>query len=138
MSAWVLDPHSGGVKIPEAVKQRTAERIKAFADSHYQGKFVRLGIRFRGVLCYVDAYTEPELPSKSLLKATGETLEQFLERMRNEPLHLCRLRFFGKEDSWSMAFYTYSNEKYEPCIFKKGSFYGTPEEAFETSAGYLQ
>lgn len=138
MSAWVLEPHSGGVKIPEAVKQRTEKRIKAFAESHYKDKFVRLGIRFRGALCYIDAFTEPELPSKALLKATGETLEQFLERMRNEPLHLCRLRYFGKEDSWSLAFYTYSNEKYEPCIFKNGSFYGTPEEAFETGAVYLQ
>jgi len=36
-----------------------------------------------------------------------------------------------------MAFYTYSNEKYEPCVFINGSFHGTPEEAFETAAVYL-
>jgi hypothetical protein len=37
-----------------------------------------------------------------------------------------------------MAFYTYSNEKYEPCLFNNGTFEGTPEEAFDTAAVYLQ
>jgi len=34
--------------------------------------------------------------------------------------------------------YTYSNEKYEPCFFNNGTFQGTPEEAFDTAAVYLQ
>jgi len=37
-----------------------------------------------------------------------------------------------------MAFYTYSNEKYEPCFFNNGTFQGTPEESFDTAAVYLQ
>ena len=37
-----------------------------------------------------------------------------------------------------MAFYTYSNEHYEPCTFPNGTFYGTPEEAFEVGAVYLR
>lgn len=61
-----------------------------------------------------------------------------MERLRNTPLHLCRLRYFGDEEKWSMAFYTYSREKYEPCVFDTGSFHGTPEEAFETAAVYLR
>jgi hypothetical protein len=36
-----------------------------------------------------------------------------------------------------MAFYTYSNEKYEPSFFNNGTFRGTPEEGFEASAVYL-
>jgi hypothetical protein len=52
-------------------------------------------------------------------------------------VHLCRLRYFSDEEAWSMAFYTYSNEKYEPSFFNNGTFRGTPEEAFETSAVYL-
>lgn len=134
---WVYDPHSGGVKIPAAVRWRTERRIRAHADAHYAGKFTRLDIRFRGPLCYIDAYTEPEKPSASLLRALGETREQYMRQQRNVPLHLCRLRYFGNEDRWSMAFYTYSNEKYEPCVFINGSFQGTPEEAFETGAIYL-
>ena len=138
MHAWVYDPHSGGVKIPAAVKQRTERRIRSYAEAKYAGKFTRLRIRFHGVFCYIDAYTEPVEPPASLFLAVEETREQYLERCRNVPLHLCRLRFFGDEERWSMAFYTYSNEKYEPSVFDNGTFHGTPEEAFETSAVYLQ
>ncbi len=35
---------------------------------------------------------------------------------------------------WGFAFYTYSNEKYKLSVFPNGEFYGTPEEAFATSA----
>ena len=134
---WVYDPHSGGKKIPKDVQERTEKRIRAFAEQKYAGQFTRLGIRFRGALCYIDAYTEPEKPTPSLLKLTGETRGQYLECMRSNPTHLCRLRYFA-EDRWSMAFYTYSNEKYEPCMFRNGTFEGTPEEAFETGAVYLE
>ena len=134
---WVYDPHSGGVKIPKAVQERTEQRIRAFAEREYAGKFTRLGIRFRGALCYIDAFTEPVKPTPSLLKITGETREEYMERLRNNPLHLCRLRYFA-EDRWSMAFYTYSHEKYEPCMFDTGEVEGTPEEGFETAAVYLE
>ena len=36
-----------------------------------------------------------------------------------------------------MAFYTYSHNKYEPSVFDHGGFFGTPEEAFQASAVYL-
>ncbi len=135
--SWVYDPHSGGIKIPPPVRQRTEDRIKKHAQSKYAGKFTRLDIRFRGALCYIDAFTEPDEPSKGILEATGETREQFLERLRNTPHHLCRLRYFGDENRWTLAFYTYSNERYEPCVFHDGTFHGTPEEAFDVGAVYL-
>ena len=56
------------------------------------------------------------------------------EQQRNTPTHLCRLRYFGKEDEWGFAFFGYSNEKYELTMFPNGSFFGTPEEAFHTTA----
>ena len=43
----------------------------------------------------------------------------------------------GDENKWSMAFYTYSHMKYEPSFFNNGTWHGTPEEAFDTSAVYL-
>ena len=138
MRTWVYDPHSGGVNIPPTVRERTEQRIRNYAETHYAGKFTRLGIRFRGALCYIDAYTEPPEPSPDRLHATGETREQFLERLRNSPLHHCRLRYFRNEEARSMAFYTYSHERYEPCAFDNGTFHGTPEEGFETAAVYLQ
>jgi hypothetical protein len=137
MSTWVYDPHSGGVKIPTSVRERTEKRIQDYASKHYAGKYTRLAIRFRGALCYIDAFTEPQDPDPELLRITGESREQFLERLRDMPTHLCRLRYFGNEEKWSMAFYTYSNERYEPCMFHNGTFEGTPEEAFEIGAAYL-
>ena len=64
-----------------------------------------------------------------------ESREEHLERLRNTPTHLCRLRYFGDEERWGFAFYTYSNEKYELSVFPSGDFHGTPEEAFDTAAG---
>ncbi len=36
-----------------------------------------------------------------------------------------------------MAFFAYSSEKYEPCLFPNGTWEGTVEEAFDSSAIYL-
>ena len=58
MAPWVYDPHSGGVKIPERVKARTKQRILAYAEKHYAGKYIRIDVRFRNYFCYIDAYTE--------------------------------------------------------------------------------
>ena len=136
--AWIRDPHSGGVKILPAVRERTEQRINKYAEKRYAGTFTRLDIRFRGALCYIDAYTEPEPPSLGLLRALGETREQYLRRMRHLPMHLCRLRYFGDDEAWSLAFYAYSGERYEPCTFPNGTFHGTPEAAFEVGAVYLR
>lgn len=44
MRVWVNDPHSGGGKIPEQVKQRTKQRILAYAEQHYAGKYNRITV----------------------------------------------------------------------------------------------
>ena len=131
---WVHDPNAGGVKIPEVVKRRTEERIRHYAERHFAGKYTRLEIRFRGKFCYIDAYAEPVVLPGWPPPDWSESREEHLERLRNTPTHLCRLRYFGDEERWGFAFYTYSNEKYELSIFPSGDFYGTPEEAFDTAA----
>jgi hypothetical protein len=135
---WMHDPHAGGTTIPSGMREATQRRIRAYADRRYAGTFSRLDIRFHGALCYVDAYVEPEPPSRRLLHVLHETREEYFNRVREIPLHLCRLRYFGGQKIWSMAFYTYSNERYEPCTFPNGAFYGTPEEGFEVGAAYLR
>lgn len=133
---WTFSPHSGGVPIPPARKQQVIARLEAHAAKHCAGKYTRLEITFRGPLCYVDAYREPEPPSPAFLEASGETLEEFLTRLRNSPIRLGRLRHFA-EDRWSYAFYSYSNERFEPAIFDNGSWFGTPEQAFDIGATCL-
>jgi hypothetical protein len=113
---WVYNPHVGGTKIPPKVQERVHARLARHAAKHYAGKYDRLDVRFRGALCYVDAYVQGA----------------------RDPVHLVRLRYFGSEDRWTLAFYTYSHERYEPCAFVDGSFHGTPEDALDIGAVYLQ
>ena len=134
---WVRDPHSGGTKIPEALKVATRKTVLEYANKNYAGKFIKIDVRFRGQLCYIDAYTEPDLGPNFDASLFNQTREERIEFLRNVPTHLCRLRYFSGHDHWSMAFYSYSSEKYEPSFFDNGTFYGTPEEAFQTSAVYL-
>jgi hypothetical protein len=133
---WVLDYYAGGVKIPPAVQERTRRRILAHAAKHYRGKYTRLDIRFHGQYCYIDAYQEPVVEPGWPPKDRGETREQYIERLRNLPTHLCRLQHFD-ENKWSLAFFTYSNKKYTPSVFHSGKFEGTPEEGFDVGATYL-
>jgi hypothetical protein len=137
--AWVRDPDTGGVTIPQAVQRQTEERIRRYAEEHFAGKYTRLDIRFRHQFCYIDAYTEP-VPLPGWPPADGpETPEQYLERLRNTPTHLCRLRYFGDMERWGFAFFAYSSEKYKLSVFPSGEFYGPPEEAFHTAArAYLR
>jgi hypothetical protein len=137
---WVFDPDHGGVRVPEAVQRRTAQRLRRAAEEHFAGRYTRLGIRFRGQFCYVDAYTEPEDPGPNWPPPDWpETRAEHLERLRATPTHLCRLRYFGDEERWGFAFYTYSNERYELSVYPSGEFLGPPEEAFQVAAdAYLR
>jgi hypothetical protein len=110
MPIQVYRPRKGGKTIPDAVKVRTERRILDYAAKNCAGKFIRIEVRFRGDLCYIDAYEEPDIPT-----------------------HLCRIGYCGSEDRWSFAFYTYAHQRYEPSFLLTGDHQGTPEEAFETS-----
>ena len=133
--SWQFAPDSGGVTVPGAVKRQVEARLRQYAEEHFQGRFTRLDIRFRGQFCYVDAFTEPEPLTPTWPPADWpETREAYLERLRNTPTHLCRLRYFGPGDRWTFGFYTYSNERYELAIFPSGDFFGPAEDAFQVSA----
>src|SRR5206468_4779779 len=78
--------------IPELVQRRTDARLRRYADKHYAGRYSRLEVRFRSQFCYIDAYTEPAEPGPNWPPANWlETREEYMERLRNAPIHLCRL-----------------------------------------------
>lgn len=129
---WVFNPDSGGKKIPEMVKQDIEKRVHLVAKGQFKGRYNRLDIRFRSQFCYIDAYTEPLISEDWPTPIWPETKEEYQERLRNTPVHLCRLRYFG-DDRWGLAFFTYSNEKYEFSVYPSGQFIASPEEAFITS-----
>jgi hypothetical protein len=133
---WVYDPDSGGTKIPAIVQADVIKRINQLAQEQHKGRYIRLDIRFRVQFCYIDAYKVPTLAEDWPPPGWGETRDEALERMRNTPIHLCRLRYFGN-DEWGFAFYTYSHEKYEFSIYPNGQITGKPEDAFLASAVYL-
>lgn len=130
---WVFDPNTGGTKIPERVKVEVKQRIERVAEEHFKDKYTRLDVRFRGKFCYIDAYQEEQVAPGWPPEDWPETREEYIERLRNTPTHLCRLRYFGG-DRWGFAFYTYSNEKYELSMYPDGEFFGKPEDAFLVSA----
>ena len=113
---WVFSPDRGGQKISVALREQTRQRILQHAAKILPQKAAQLSVWFRGPFCYIDA-KEPDSP---------------------EPTHLCRLRYMGNMSGWSLAFYTYSNEKYELSMFTSGAFFGTPEEALEIGVIYLR
>ncbi len=132
---WVFDPNSGGVKIKETVKHRIKARILQYAETHFAGRYTRLDIRFRSQFCYVDAYTEPELLGPDWPPPDWpESREEYIERLRNTPTHLFRLRYFGDDDNWGLAFYSYAHDKYELSVFPSGEFRGPPEDALQIAA----
>lgn len=137
MKQWTFSPHSGGKPIPPLIQEKTRKRILEYAEAEYGGMFTRIGVSFKKQFCYIDAFVEPGTPSEQHLVSIGETLDEYRERLQLAPIHLCRLRYFD-EDRWSVAFYTYSHERYEPCTFTNGEFFGTPEEGFEVGSVYLQ
>jgi len=69
---WVYNRHAGGVEIPPAVPERTTTRITRHGQK--SGKYTRLDVRYRGALCYVDAFGEPAAPSRQSLRAPVTTL----------------------------------------------------------------
>jgi hypothetical protein len=128
-----FNPNTGGMEIPPAVQADVEKRIHAVAEMEFKGKYTRLEIRFNEQFCYVDAYTDPALMPGWPPAGGPETREEFAQRLRTTPTHLCRLRYFG-DDRWGFAFYTYSHEKYELAAYEDGQFIGKPEDAFLISA----
>ena len=116
MSPWYFNPHSGGSRIPDKIQDETRKRILKEAErAGYASKGYRIDVRFRNQFCYIDA-----------LKSGEEV-----------PTHLCRLRWSEGPKSWSLAFYSYANETYKPCVYGSGDWHGTPEEALKIGSVYL-
>jgi hypothetical protein len=103
---WIFDPHSGGDVIPANNRASIAATIEVFSYTRRWSSRFKLQPRFKGQFCYID-----------VLDGSGD---------RPDPL--CRLRYFSMT-SWSFAFYTWSNEQYQPCAFPSGEMLGTVEEA---------
>lgn len=114
MGLWVYAPHLGGKKIPKDEHEKIRIQAECFAITRPWRSTHTLQLRFKNQFCYIEA----------------------LDKKKKIVFPLCRLRYFDK-NKWSLGFFTYSNEKYEHCVFSNGKETGTLEEAIEICEGYL-
>jgi hypothetical protein len=115
MRGWFFNPNSGGTKIPDEVKTKVKKRILAAAKIKFK-KDPKLSVRFKNQFCYIDSSLDSD-----------------------NPMPLCRLRYSSVRapKAWSIAFFAYSSERYEPCLYPSGEWHGTPEEALDVVSVYL-
>ena len=124
---WIRVPRG---PIPKVAQDALRARLERHVHAKWKEQCREVVVRFRGAFAYVGAF-----------RAKNE----FHPRMRLEEraaieaisVHLCRLGYLGSADRWQYAFYKYSTEKYALSLCASGSFEATPEEAFDSSAGYL-
>jgi hypothetical protein len=110
---WCFSPQHGGNKISDKQRLAVCDQITAFAQTRPWYPRFCIRPRFKSQFCYLDA-----------VEGSGN------------PFPIGRLRYFAPKQ-WSLAFYTYSNERYEPCLFPSGEWMGTIEEAIIVCEMYL-
>lgn len=131
---WQFNPSSGGRPVPDAVRRATKAAILAHGQQHFTGRYRELDVRFKAQFCYVDAHVGQEEPVADEESVdAGGTRGEHLERVRSSELKLCRLRFFAP-DRWSLAIYSYAQERYEASVFADGLFVGRPQDGFDLAA----
>lgn len=111
---WVYDPHSGGVKIPPENYWDINKEIDDYARTRPWYSKVKLKIRFKSQFCYIDTQADSD----------------------ERPFQLCRLRNLNR--GWSFALYTYSHERYEPCIFSNGEWTGSIHDILEICEPFIE
>ena len=92
---WIFDPQHGGNFIPESMRESIREEIVSEFDKLGLSKNKKIDVRFKAQFCYVDAWEEND----------------------SYPTHLFQLRYIPSQEKWSVAFFAYSSEKYEPSFF---------------------
>lgn len=103
---WSISPHHDGDKIPIEMHQQILRQVEDFEKTRSWYPKFHINVRFKNQFCYLDSIGKD-----------------------NDVSPLCRLRYF-KNYGWSMAFYMWSTERYQPCVFSGGDF-GTIENAIK-------
>lgn len=111
---WVYSPHTGGSKIPPTQYSEISRMVENYASKQPWHEHITLQVKFKTHFCYIGT----------------------MRRDDDYIFPLCRLRYFSK-DKWSMALYTYSNERYEPCFLPNGEDICTVKEALETCETFI-
>ena len=107
-------PPKGGTIIPPNLQANIIAQAHDYAITRPWNGEYQLQFRFKGKFCYLDG---------------KHCDEEF-------PFPLGRITYFGN-NVWALAFYTYSNQRYEPSFFRSGKWFGSLEEAISICEIYL-
>ena len=110
---WVYDPHSGGIKISPRHHQEISRQITSYEQTRSWYPKIKLKTRISGQFCYI------------------LTVED-----NKKPMPLCRLRHFVLE-RWSLAVFTYSNDRYTPVNLNGEKDQGTIAEALNIAESFI-
>lgn len=106
-------PSSSGSTIPRSMYLSITKQANAYASTRPWYPEFQLQLRFERQFCYLDAVKKDEAP-----------------------FHLGRLRYVVR-GVWSLALYTYSEERYEPCMLPGGVWIGSLEDVIAVCELYL-
>lgn len=101
------------LKISPVKYANIIKKANAFAASRSWSSKYKLQLRFKGQFCYVDC-----IEKDGTVSALG------------------RLRHL-ESGRWSVAFFTYSNDRYTPCRLPNGKDSGSLEEVLTVCEAYL-
>jgi len=107
-------PPKGGIIIPPNQQENVSAQAYAYALTRPWNDEYQLQMRFKGKFCYFD----------------GKHVNE------DNPFPLGRITYF-ENNVWALAFYTYSNERYEPSLYRSGKWFGSIEEAISIFELYL-
>jgi len=131
--AWVYDPHSGGVKIPMGSPRQDEESHPgACPASTMQASTRALMVHFAASYATSTRYRACPWRPVSIQPCLANRVKHISSGYGILRLTSVVCVTSVMSSAGLMAFYTYSNQKYEPCFFNNGTFQGTPEEAFDT------
>ena len=110
---WYYNPHIGGIKIPPHLHDQLRRQVQTYERTKTWYPKVSIKLRFKAQFCYLDSCEN------------GVDI-----------FPLARLRYFPSQ-RWSLALFTYSHERYEPCMFAGGEDTGTIQQAIDICELYL-
>lgn len=110
---WVYDSHNDRSKIMPQDHPDICKQIEAYACTRPWYSTIKLIARFKGQFCYIETMSEKD----------------------KRAFPLCRLKYCSR--GWSLALFTYSNERYMSCFLLNKKSEGTIQEALQTCEQFI-
>jgi len=116
----------------EYERQTLKDRLETHACTAWGERCVGVDVRFRARYAYVDIF------DGDLWFMPGPTKDE-KEQIRQTSVKMCWLGWTSDMELWDLAFYRYSDSRYQPSIDFDGLGRSAPEACFDCAVQvYLQ